>query len=178
MDTSNPSQPRGKRSTLREKTDSLGRETFWVTLSAKDEAKPFGTLRGGETLLNARGKALAATWQEISGLRSAVEPDAMVIAPRRIQGILRLSTKKKDRVSLAEVIKLFKVLSSLRLAQLGKQAGSTQAPAAKAAHAMIAGAGRGASPSALWKKGFTEMAITGPAELAEARKALKSLQAR
>lgn len=182
MDTSNPSQPKGKRSGLRNKADSLGREVYWVTLSAKDEAKPFGTLRGGETILNARGKALAATWREMADIRPAVEPDAMVIGPRRLQGILLLSSKKKDQVSLEEVIKLFKVLSSLRLAQLGKAANAAS-NAGTARNTPVTKAGsspaRGAqSPSALWKKGFTEMAIGGSAELAEARKALKGLQAR
>ena len=176
MDTSNPSQPKGKRTGLRDKADSLGREVYWVALSAKDEAKPFGSLRGGETVLNARGKALSACWREIAGVRPSVEPDAMVIAPRRIQGILLLSPKKKDHVKLDEVIKLFKVLSSLRLAQLAKPA----KPASPSRNAAVTKAGaRGAhGPSALWKKGFTEMLISGSAELAEARKALKGLQAR
>jgi hypothetical protein len=183
MDTSNPSHPKGKRSGLRDKPVSLGREVYWVTLSAKDDAKPFGTWRGGETVLNARGKALAATWREIADIRPNVEPDVMVIGTRRIQGILSLSLKKKDHVSLDEVIKLFKVLSSLRLAQLGKvgNAGKAVKPGKPADRSDLkpGASARGVpGPAALWKKGFTEMAISGSAELAEARKALKGLQAR
>ncbi|MEO7424760.1 MAG: hypothetical protein ABI036_06200 [Fibrobacteria bacterium] len=180
MDTSNPSHLKGKRSGLREKSVSLGREVYWVTLSAKDDAKPFGTWRGGETVLNARGKALAATWREIADIRPNVEPDAMVIGTRRIQGILSLSLKKKDHVSLDEVIKLFKVLSSLRLAQLGKVGKTAKLGKPADRSDLKPGAStRGIQgPAALWKKGFTEMAISGSAELAEARKALKGLQAR
>jgi hypothetical protein len=181
MDTSNPSHLKGKRSGLRDKSGSLGREVYWVTLSAKDEAKPFGSWRGGETVLNARGKALAATWRDIAGMRPTVEPDAMVIGPRRIQGILLLSLKKKDHVSLDEVIKLFKVLSSLRLAQLGKvgKVGKRSRPSGHAsARAAAPATPASPGPTALWKRGFTEMAISGSAELAEARKALKGLQVR
>ncbi|MDB5047602.1 MAG: hypothetical protein JWO30_673 [Fibrobacteres bacterium] len=179
MDTSNPSQPKGKRSGLREKADSLGREVCWISLSAKDDAKPFGSTRGGETVLNNRGKALAASWRELGSIRPTVEPDALVIGPRGLQGILLLSTRKKDAVTVSEVVKLFKVLSSLRLAQLGKTSAALRNMPGTAAPSTGPSAARGGqAPPALWKKGFTEKPISGSAELAEARKALKGLQAR
>lgn len=168
MDISNPSPAKGKRARAREKSDALRREVYLITLSAKDDAKTFGTLRGGETILNARGKALAACWRELSGIRPILEPDALVIGPRRVQGLLLFKAKGPEPVTLAEAVKLFKVLSSLRLAQAGKgQDLSDKAPAR-----------RGPAPSALWKKGFIEKTISGSAELAETRKALKGLQAR
>ncbi|HKP97587.1 MAG TPA: hypothetical protein VJ385_17725 [Fibrobacteria bacterium] len=185
MDTSNPSQPKGKRSGLRDKADSLGREAYWVTLSAKDDAKPFGSTRGGETILNARGKALAASWRELADIRPALEPDALVIGPRRLQGLLIFPPGKagkgkgggKTPVALAEAVRLFKVLSSLRLAQLGKTDEFRNAPVTGAP--AVPGAARAQkAPPALWKKGFTEKVVSGSAGLAEARKALKGLQAR
>jgi hypothetical protein len=187
MDTSNPSQPKGKRSVLKDKEASQGREVYWVTLSAKDDAKPFGSTRGGETVLNARGKALAASWRELALIRPTVEPDAVLIGPRRLQGILLFSPRKKDSATLAEVVKLFKVLSSLRLAQLGKASGTarnlsaTVAPGAAARRPQASPSDAppiGKAPPALWKKGFTEKPISGSAELAEARRAIKGLQAR
>ena len=177
MDTSNPSQPKGKRAGLRDKTAAQGREVYWVTLSAKDDAKPFGSTRGGETVLNARGKALGASWRELASIRPTVEPDALLIGPRRIQGILMFSPRKKDPATLDEVVKLFKVLSSLRLAQLGK-ASSRILPVTAVPEAPRGRRTAAASPPALWKKGFTEKPISGSAELAEARRAIKGLQAR
>ena len=191
MDTSNPSHAKGKRVGAREKSDALRREVYLITLSAKDDAKPFGSLRGGETVLNARGKALAACWRELSGVRPVLEPDALVIGPRRVQGLLLFKAKGREPLTLAEAVKLFKVLSSLRLAQtgkdiapMGKNAENGQKPSvtgsAPQGHPFPSTAPmrRGPAPSALWKKGFIEKTISGSAELAEARKALKGLQAR
>jgi hypothetical protein len=182
MDTSNPSQPgsgrvpverAGKRAGLRGKAEPLGREVYWISLSAKDDAKPFGSVRGGETVLNDRGKALAACWRELAQLRPSLEPDALVIGPRRLQGILLFPAKSRDEAGLADAIRLFKVLSSLRLAQLGKTAA-----ARRNVSVTSSGAPPGKAPPALWKKGFTEKPISGAAELAEARKTLKGIQAR
>jgi hypothetical protein len=178
MDTSNPSQPKGKRSGIRDKADTLRREVYLITLSAKEDAKPFGSLRGGETLLNARGKALAASWRELARIRPTLEPDALVIGPRRIQGLLLFKAKSPESVTLGDAIKLFKVLSSLRLAQLGKTAETTRNLSVTGAQAQAVSARGGKAPAALWKKGFLEKPISGSAELAEARKALKGLQAR
>ncbi|MDB5103218.1 MAG: hypothetical protein JWP91_907 [Fibrobacteres bacterium] len=177
MDTSNPSQPKGKRTGIRSKSDSLRREVYLITLSAKDEAKPFGSLRGGETVLNARGKALAASWRELASLRPSLEPDALVIGPRRLHGLLLFKPKGPDSVTLSDAIKLFKVLSSLRLAQLGKTAEIARSPSVTPSGALAGGA-NGKAPSALWKKGFVEKPISGSAELAETRKALTGLQVR
>ncbi|MDQ2999965.1 MAG: hypothetical protein M3Y08_01700 [Fibrobacterota bacterium] len=179
MDTSNPSQPKGRRSGLRDKVVSLGREVYWISISARDDAKPFGSRRGGETVLNDRGKALATSWRELAGLRPSLEADAVIIGPRRIQGLLILSSKSPDAVSLADAVKLFKVLSALRLAQLGKTAEAVRNLSVSGAGAPAGTATRGGkAPAALWKKGFVEKPITGSAELAEARKALKALHAR
>jgi hypothetical protein len=178
MDISKPSQPKGKRTGARIGSDALRREVYLISLSAKDDAKPFGSKRGGETVLNVRGKALAACWRELAGMRPVLEPDALVIGPRHLQGLLLFKAKDPEPVTLAEAVKLFKVLSSLRLAQLGKPAEGGRAPSSNGAQAPSVPARRGPAPSALWKKGFVEKPISGSAELAEARKALKGLQAR
>ena len=180
MDTSNPSQPspsRSKSSGAKAKAGARVREAFWVSLTARDDAKPFGASRGGETALNVRGKALAASWRELGDLRPEVEADVVVIGPRRLQGILLFPGKRSESSSLPEVIRLFKVLSSLRLAQLGKTAARPSAERI-APVTVDRGAPAKKGTAALWKKGFTEKPISGSAELAEARKALKGLQAR
>jgi hypothetical protein len=195
MDASKPSRRnplptgKGKRTEPREKpdpksgakSDALRREAYHIALTARDDAKPFGSHRGGETILNARGKAIAACWRELAAIRPILEPDVIMIGPRRVQGILLFKAKGPEAPTLADAVKLFKVLSSLRLAQLGKTAAAARnvsATSGSGSAESAAPARRAAAPSALWKKGFTETTISGSADLAEQRKALKGLQAR
>jgi hypothetical protein len=196
MDTSKPSRPnappkengkgsgkgngKAKGTERRDKSDALRREAYHIALTARDDAKPFGSQRGGETILNARGKAIAACWRELAVIRPVLEPDVLMIGPRRVQGILLFKAKGPEVPPLADAVKLFKVLSSLRLAQLGKTAAARNIPATPGpgSPASAVPARRAAAPSALWKKGFTEKPISGSADLAEQRKALKGLQAR
>ncbi|MEO6096255.1 MAG: hypothetical protein ABIW76_11345 [Fibrobacteria bacterium] len=171
----------GKRTGTREKSDALRHEAYQIALTARDDAKPFGSQRGGETILNARGKAIDASWRELAAIRPFLEPDVLMIGPRRVQGILLFKAKGPEFPTLADAVKLFKVLSSLRLAQLGKTAAAGRNPFANSGPGpKVASdpARRAAAPSALWKKGFTEKPISGSADLAEQRKALKGLQAR
>lgn len=170
MDTSNPSHPMGKRAGYR-KPPPAEKEAHFLSLAAKDDAKPFGSLRGGETVLNERGKALASCWRELALLRPGLEPDILVIGPRRLRGLLFLPASATDgSVTLSEAIRLFKVLSSLRLSQVGKAAAGPRKPEA-AATAVRKG------PSALWKKGYLDKPVSGSEELAELRKSWEGRQA-
>lgn len=169
MDIGNPPQPKGKRTGF-EAGGSVLRGAHWISLSARDDAEPFGTSRGSETVLNARGKALAAAWRELGEMREGVEPDALLIGPRHLEGILLYPAKKNGGEPLGGLVRLFKVMSSLRLAQLGKTAALRNAPAT--------GGKAAKSPAPLWKKGYAEKALADAAELAGARKALKGKQAR
>jgi hypothetical protein len=187
MDTSKPSrrnsplQGKGNGKRTEDKSDALRREAYHIALTARDDAKPFGSQRGGETILNARGKAIAACWRELATIRPILEPDVLMIGPRRVQGILLFKAKGPEAPALADAVKLFKVLSSLRLAQLGKTAAAsrnTLATQGPDAAGTAVPARRAPASAALWKKGFTEKPISGSADLAEQRKALKGLQAR
>jgi hypothetical protein len=171
MDIGNPSHSKGNGAGLQAGGDTPVSTAFCIALSARDDAKPFGAARGGETVLNARGKALAACWRELAETRPGIEPDALVIGPRRLQGILLFPGRRADAKDLAEAVRLFKVLASLRLAQLAKTAARRNAAVTPSPAATKAVA-------ALWKKGYSEQALEGAAALAEARKALKGLQAR
>lgn len=170
MDIDHPPQPKGKRAGLESGGTSL-RDAYWVSLNAREDAAPFGVSRGGETVLNARGKALAAAWRELGDLREGVEPDAVQIGPRGLEGILLLPGKSAGTSALGVVLRLFKVISSLRLAQLGKTA--------RLRNTTVTGDGAAAkTPAPLWKRGYAEKSLADAAALAKARKALKGMQAR
>jgi hypothetical protein len=173
MDIENPPQPKGQPKGKRTGPGAGGsatRKAYWSSLSARDDAEPFGAARGGETRLNARGKALAALWVELATLREGVEPDAIVIGPNGLEGILLLQGQRGQEHDLGPLLRFFKVISSLRLAQAGKTASlrNTAVTDGKPAKA----------PAPLWKKGYAEKALADAASLARARKALKRMQAR
>jgi len=170
MDIDHPPQPKGKRAGLESGGPAL-RDAYWVSLSAREDAEPFGVARGGETVLNARGKALAAAWRELGELREGVEPDAIQIGANGLEGILLLPGKASGTSALGAVLRLFKVISSLRLAHLGKTARLRNT-------AVTEGKAAAKAPPPLWKRGYAEKALADAAALAKARKALKGKQAR
>jgi hypothetical protein len=163
-------QPKGKRTGLGAVGGTATRLAYLISLSARDDAEPFGVSRGGETLLNARGKALAAVWGELAALREGVEPDLLVIGKHGLEGILLVPGQSGDARDLGPLLRFFKVISSLRLAQAGKTAGlhKTAVTAGKPPKA----------PAPLWKKGYVEKGLPDAASLARARRALKRMQAR
>ena len=158
-------QPKGKRAGL-----AGARTAYRVSLSARDDAEPFGTTRGGETLLNGRGKALAAVWSELATLREGVEPDAFAIGDRGLDGILLFPGPSGVAPALGPLLRFFKVISSLRLAQAGKTASHRNAAVTEGKPLK--------APTPLWKKGYAEEALADAASLARARKDLKRMQAR
>lgn len=185
MDIGIPPQPKGKRAGL-EAGGGGPRLAYRITLSARDEAAPFGISRGGHTALNARGKALASLWRELGEAREGVEPDAVAIGSRRLEGILFL--RSKSGADLGGIVRFLKVISALRLAQLGKTAAARGAAASRGAkgakgsdakgpgETAAGGSGRASAP--LWKQGYAGKPLRGSAALAEARKAIASRQAR
>ena len=170
MDIDHPPQPKGKRAGLESGGPAL-RDAYWVSLSAREDAEPFGVARGGETVLNARGKALAGAWRELGELRDGVEPDAVQIGPNGLEGILLIPGKTSGTSALGAILRLFKVISSLRLAHLGKTTRLRNA-------AVTGDKSTAKAPPPLWKRGYAEKALADAAALAKARKALKGKQAR
>jgi hypothetical protein len=174
MDIGNPpqpkGQPKGKRAGLGAAGGTATRQAYWISLSARDDAEPFGVTRGAETQLNARGKALAAVWGELATLREGVEPDAIVIGKRGLEGILLLHGRRGEAQDLGPLLRFFKVISSLRLAQAGKSASLR--------NAAVTGDKPPKAPAPLWKKGYAEKGLADAASLARARRALKRMQAR
>jgi hypothetical protein len=169
MDIEKPPQPKGPPKGKRNGLGAAKRQAYWISLSARDDAEPFGVTRGGETVLNARGKALASVWAELANLREGVEADALAIGKRGLEGILLLQSHGGEAPDLGPLLRFFKVISSLRLAQAGKTASLRNAAVTEA---------RPKAPSPLWKKGYAEKSLADAASLAKARRALKRMQAR
>lgn len=152
--------------------ESVQKGAFLISIAVKEDARSFGSLRAGEFVPNVRGRALADCWRELGRVRQGIRPDALLIGPRHVQGILILSPDGKDASPLSDAVRLFKVLASLRLSQASKSARQT-AKASSTSSATETSVSLGKSPSALWKKGYTERPLAGASDLAEARKALK-----
>ena len=150
MDTSHPSHSKTKRPAARNDAQGSSPEAYWISLAAGERAGPLGALKGGVTVPNGKGRAIAACWRELGREYPALEPDLFVLRPRHVEGILLISPKGLRAPGLSEAVRRFKALSARRLEAEGLPAGG------------------------LWKKGYAERQISGKAELAEARKALKS----
>jgi hypothetical protein len=176
MDIEKPPQPKGspkgKGTGPGASRGTATRQAYWVSLSARDDAEPFGVSRGAETLLNARGKALASVWAELATLREGVEADALAIGKLGLEGILILRGAGGKAPELGPILRFFKVISSLRLAQAGKTASLRNAAGTAVAE------GKPKAPAPLWKKGYAEKSLADAASLARARRALKRMQAR
>ena len=168
MKTFNPFQPKGKRVSLRGIPATPTKGTYLISLSAKEDARPFGSNRGRTPILNERGKALKACWLEFGKFLPGIRPDEVQVTSRRLEGILSIDAEEADAPSLSETVRLFKVLSSLRLAQIGK---STASPDGGTYASIPVLRGKSAAP--LWKKGFAERALGGESDLAAARKILR-----
>jgi hypothetical protein len=159
MDASNPSPARGKRPATR-RTRRPGTETFWISLAAREDCLPFAEIRKGAVVPNSLGKVLAASWRELRRRHASVVPDAMAVGPHSLHGILFISHRGSENLSLADAVRLFKAISGRRLADLAKAPPEESDGAARAA--------------GVWKKGYTERPLGGAKELASARKALKA----
>lgn len=150
MDTSNPSQSKRKTSATRRRAAGEA-EAFLVCLNAREDALPFSGSPAG----NARGRVLEACWRELGRSHACLLPDSVAVGPRCVQGILSVSRQDPEGLSLADAMRLFKVIAARRLSETGGGRGSE-------------------APGGLWKRGFAERSLSGARELAAARKALKS----
>lgn len=159
MDASNPSPShKRKRPLRRRRARAPGTETYWVSLAAREDGLPFAEIRKGAVVPNSLGKALAASWRELGRKHASLVPDVMVVGPHSLHGIVFISHRGSENLTLADAVKLFKAFSGRRIAEFSR-----------------APAGEGGP----WKKGYSERPLRGPKELAAARKALKAgLQAR
>jgi hypothetical protein len=154
MDAANPSHPKTRRAGLRRKPRVPGTEVYWVSLAAREDGHPFAEIRKGAVVPNAMGKALASAWRELRKRHGSLVGDIMAVGPHSLHGILFISHRGSENLTLTDAVRLFKALSGRRISDLSKL------PASKS--------------GGLWKKGYTERAINGAKELSLARKALKA----
>jgi hypothetical protein len=158
MDASNPSPAASGKAKSKGKATHKprppGTETYWISLAAREDAPPFAQVRKGAFVPNALGKLLTACWRELRRSHGSLVPDVLAVGPHSLHGILFVSHRGAEDLSLAGAVRLFKAVSGRRLAEL-------------------AGIPVGEAVGA-WKKGYTERRLNGARELASARKALKA----
>jgi hypothetical protein len=165
MDASNPSNPNPRRNTLRRRRRERGTEAYWISLAAREDCAPFAENRKGAIVPNASGKALAAAWRELRKRHASLVGDIMAVGPHSLHGILFISHRGTENLTLPEAVRLFKAISGRKLLQL---APADETPPRGRLDEAIA------RVPALWKRGYTERPLHGPKELASARKALKA----
>jgi hypothetical protein len=146
-----------------------------IRLQAREDAPPFALLQGDGLALTPRGRIVADCWKALAQGRPGLAADALAISPHAVEGILRIGSPREGGPSLAEAVRLFKVLSALRLSRSAPgragpgKGGSVQDTPGRP--------GRAAVPP-LWRKGYGETPLAGAGDLAEAREALRMRGAR
>lgn len=156
MDTSHPSRPEGRQASAKAGARRAA-QAYWVSFSLRDEAVPLVRMDGGESVLTEGGRKVAECWRALGEGRPFLEPDAVSIGPRTVQGILRLMPGHLQAQELIAAARLFKALSARALA------GDRPARA---------------SAAGIWKKGFAERPLDTLKQVVDARAALKALEAR
>lgn len=150
MDTSNPSRPEGKRTSPRADARAADR-AYRVSFSLAEDAPPLARVKDGATALTEAGRKVEECWRSLGEGRPYLEPVAVSIGPRTVQGILRLKPAHPLALSLPATARLFKVLSARALAGAGHR-----------------------SAGGIWKKGFTEKPLDTLKQVVDARAALKA----
>jgi REP element-mobilizing transposase RayT len=93
---------------------------YFVTICAHRRACLFGHITEETMHLNAFGKIIEATWHALPSHYPNVEPDAFVIMPNHVHGILVLDADTATlpkRHGLPEIIRAFKTFASRRINQ-------------------------------------------------------------
>jgi REP element-mobilizing transposase RayT len=84
---------------------------YFVTICAENRAMRFGSVVNSRMVLSAAGEMVRAAWEEIALRYPGVLPDALVVMPNHMHGILTLPGGAE---SLSAVIGWFKVVTTRR----------------------------------------------------------------
>jgi putative transposase len=104
--------------------DAFGREydyardeVYFVTICAFQESPLFGEITGGQMQLNACGELVQCEWLRLQASAPFLSPDAFVVMPNHVHGILALRNLHGDtwaRGSFEWVIAGFKLQTTLQ----------------------------------------------------------------
>jgi hypothetical protein len=170
MDTSKPSRPEGSRTSA--KADARGASrAYWVSFSLREEAAPLARIKAGASVLTGSGRKVAECWRSLGEGRPWLEPDALSVGPRSVQGILRLDPGHPQAVTLSSAARLFKALSARLLAEAGE--GPAKGSAKGAGKGPVRAALQG-SAAGIWKQGFTGKPLETLKQVVEAQAAFKA----
>jgi REP element-mobilizing transposase RayT len=106
---------------------------YFVTIVVQDRKCLFGEIIGGVLQLNAAGLMVQAVWEDLSNHYAGIDPDAFVVMPNHIHGIVVLvgteahaiptsegqpqgvaPTRTGAKMSLSDVVHRFKTLTTKR----------------------------------------------------------------
>lgn len=157
MGLSNPSRPGSgsgaKGAALKATVRTTSSQAFWISVEAREDAPLFLETKGKNSAPTLLGAAVFTAWRNLGEGRPALVTDAFALGPRSFQGILRIKSAT-DAPTLATALRLFKALSARALSVPEADAGFPGA-------------------SALWKRGYSEKALTTLKQVVDARAALK-----
>jgi hypothetical protein len=164
MGVSNPSRPKDKAAGPRAKAPVRPPDAYWISLSIREEAPPLAEEKGGRLVPTGSGRIVAECWRNLGEGRRALLTDVIFLEPHGIQGILRVKSSGRDGIGLADAVRLFKAVTARTLARAEdlrnrRAGGNLPVPPLR--------------PAPLWKRGYGEKSLTGPSQIAAARKALK-----
>jgi hypothetical protein len=164
MGLSNPSRPQDKKAGIRARSPARPPDAYWISLSLREEAPPLAEEKGGRLQPTEQGRIVAECWRNLGEDRRSLLTDVISVEPHGVQGILRVKSAGRDALSLSDAVRLFKAVTARSLARAEdlrnrRAGGNLPVPPLR--------------PAPLWKRGYGEKALTGPSQIAAARKALK-----
>ena len=128
---------------------------YFITICCENRKEYFGQINNCEMKLNAAGKIVDETWNDLINHISNIELDYYVIMPEHFHGIVFLHNDARvgfeptptKKISLFEVVRQFKTFSGKRINMLNNTPGNP-----------------------IWQKGYYERIIRSENELNNIRK--------
>jgi len=88
---------------------------YYVTICTLDRQHLLGTVELGAMHLNENGQIVADEWQWLATHFDAVAPDAWVVLPNHLHGIIVLGPNPPRRKPLGQIIGAFKTVTTKRI---------------------------------------------------------------
>ena len=101
--------------------------SYFVTITAVDRTCLFGDITDGEMRLNDAGRIVQTVWRELPSHYPHVPPDAYIVMPNHIHGIIVLSDRNDvgagfkpapTRHGIPEIVRAFKTFSARRINEM------------------------------------------------------------
>jgi putative transposase len=125
---------RGRRSIRLRGYDYAQPAAYFVTVCTRNHTCLFGHVVNGEMHLNEAGEMVRSVWDRLRGRFPSVEPDAFVVMPNHVHGIIAFvgaglalpedKSAASSAPTLADVVRAFKSLSAIQVNRRLMRSGS------------------------------------------------------